>query len=227
MNCQGFQQQLHEFVDGTLEPSVAEGCSEHLRGCSRCHARLQAERVLRDRLRQLLVVPPRQGFARRVLSAARARRRPGRREAVFALAASLLLVAALALLLPGGLRSKATVLVNADQVQPVRLVFNSPQALSGVTLHVGLPDGVELARYPGVRELTWQADFKAGANLLALPVTVRGKGGVITAEVSYGDERRQFAVTVRPTQHPGSARAQGGELATCAACAAQEIIGHA
>jgi len=61
-----------------------------------------------------------------------------------------------------------------------------------------------LAGRPGLRELRWQADLQAGANSLELPVVVqRGEGGIVTASVSYGQDRRRFAVLVQ-ARHPSA-----------------------
>jgi hypothetical protein len=78
----------------------------------------------------------------------------------------------------------------------VRLIFRSASALSDVTIELGLPEGVELAGFPGQRRLVWQSDLQAGANLLELPVLLHGAGGVVTATLNHGSERRQFSVRV-------------------------------
>jgi anti-sigma factor RsiW len=238
MNCQDLQRHLDDYLDARLDAERVAQVERHLSICDVCSERLRVERLLRDRLRALPVPPPREGFAQRAFGAMQPRPGPQRpRYAAYAMAASLLAaVGVLAWLLPEGLLPVAgapaaqVVLVHGDQVQPVQLVFNSPGALVGVTMHVGLPDGVELAQYPGVRELTWQADLKPGANVLALPVMVHGGGGIVTASVSYGAERRQFSVMVRTSGKSGAIESSGaaaGMIAHCRFAAPQEIIGHA
>jgi hypothetical protein len=162
-------------------------------------------RALQQRLRTLETPLPRPGYAERVLSGARRTQRvrcSRSQVAAYALAASLAVAVAVGWLLwqrpaPSGPAPSQVVTVQGNAVQPVRLVFNSPTALSGVTLRVGLPEGVELAEYPGMRELTWKADLKSGPNLLELPVVVHGRGGLLVASVSYGAEQRQFSVLVQ------------------------------
>ena len=157
---------------------------------------------LQQVLRDLPVPPPSPGFAARVLGAGRARSRPAWRPA-FALAASLLVSIGAGFLwmqhpVPADQGAGPIALVSANQVEPVRLVFRSPRALQGVTLHLQLPEGVELAGYSGQRELRWQVDLQAGANSLELPVLVRqGNGGLMTASLTHGPDRRQFAVQVK------------------------------
>lgn len=203
MNCTQVQRLFDESPDagGGLSADVRD----HLASCAACRGQLRAAALLRERLRRLPAPLPPEGFAGRVLSGAhRAQRMSRRRRAVpYALAASLALALGIGWLLRAGVRppsspaSSQVVTVQGGQVQPVRLVFNSPSSLSGVTLRVGLPEGVELAEYPGMHELSWQADLKSGANLLVLPVVVHGRGGLLTASVSYGAERRQFSVLVQ------------------------------
>lgn len=155
---------------------------------------------LRQRLRELPVPPPSADFAPRVLGAVRrAQLRAWRPVLGMALAASLALGVGLAAWL--GERPQAgpeTVLVVRGEVSSVRLLFSSPRALDGVTIHLQLPDGVELAGRPGRRELRWQVDFQAGNNLLELPVIAQGgEGGLLTADLGHGQDRRQFAVLVK------------------------------
>jgi hypothetical protein len=84
-----------------------------------------------------------------------------------------------------------------QRVQPVRLVFRSPAALSGVTIVLALPEGVELSGFPGRRELSWRTDLQRGTNLLELPVRVSGPGGVLTARLNLGEDSRAFSVRVQ------------------------------
>jgi hypothetical protein len=81
----------------------------------------------------------------------------------------------------------------------VRLIFRSASALDDVTIELVLPEGVELDGYPGQRRLVWQSDLRAGSNLLELPMLVHGDGGVLTATLNHGAERRQFSARVVPT----------------------------
>ena len=153
-------------------------------------------------LRQLPVPPPSAGFEGRVLGALR---RPRFHAALLrpALAAAVTLAVGLAagLSLPRDSGRAAAPAASIDlataEVKPVRLLFRSPRALSGVTVQLRLPEGVELQGHPG-RQLSWRTDLQAGANLLELPVIVHsGEGGMLTAELSLGQDRKQFAVMVK------------------------------
>jgi hypothetical protein len=90
------------------------------------------------------------------------------------------------------------VMLRAGDAGPVRLAFRSPQELSGVTIHLQLPPGVELKGHPDQQSLRWQADFQAGANVLELPLIIRdGDGGILTATLDYGRSQKAFTVQVR------------------------------
>ncbi len=60
------------------------------------------------------------------------------------------------------------VTIAMQQEHTVRLVFSSAQALDSATLTVSLPDGIELAGFPGQREITWETSLQEGKNLLPL-----------------------------------------------------------
>jgi len=238
MNCKDLLSRLDDYLDARLDRDTAVAVESHLSGCANCSAHARVERLLRERLQALPSPQPPKGYSRRVLAGASAMRRVIRRPQPAAAmyrwaAASLLLAGAAGWMLfatgvwrdSGG--AEPVVTVQGGQVQRIKLVFNSPGELTGVTLHVGLPTGVDLAEYPGVRELTWQADLKPGANLLALPVIVRGEGGTVVASVSFGTEQRRFAVTVQAAGHTGaSLLRRAGALAYCPAAVGQDIITH-
>ena len=60
------------------------------------------------------------------------------------------------------------VTIAMEQEHTVRLVFASAEALDSATLTVSLPDGIELAGFPGQREITWETSLQEGKNLLPL-----------------------------------------------------------
>jgi hypothetical protein len=159
---------------------------------------------LLERLRALPVPPPSADYGRRVLGAVRRAEVRSYAPALgAALAASLALGIGLSVQLGSAPDTKPrsepkTVTLAAGAVSPVRLMFRSPRALEGVTIQLQLPAGVELAGHPGRSELTWQTDLQAGANLLELPMIAQGgEGGLLTASLGHGQDRRQFAVLVK------------------------------
>ena len=167
---------------------------------------MDTENQLRHRLRALPVPPPAAGFVERVLAIARTADRPPWQPSrpVYALAASVALAVGIGI--GAGLtqldRRPAAELPIAmlapGKAQQVRLTFTSPTNMAGVTVHLRLPDGVELVGYSGRRELRWQVDLQAGANALDLPMIMkRGTGGVLTTSLSHGQDQREFTVLVR------------------------------
>jgi hypothetical protein len=221
MNCRETRCRLDDYLDARLDAAMVRAVEAHLSVCSECSAHLKTEQLLRERLQQLPAPPPPKAFTRRVLAATQVSRRAAapQRPRGLRLAAAAAVLAVVAggawLTLQGGAWApQQVVTMQGGSVQRLKLVFNSPGALSGVTLHVGLPEGVELAQYPGVRELTWQADLKPGANLLALPVIVRGDGGTVLASVSFGAERKQFTVQVLAGTRDGASLDGWAKLAT-------------
>jgi hypothetical protein len=90
-------QVIPELAAGVAPPEARAAALRHLTGCGRCHRELEAQTALIDELLQL--VPERQppaGFEASVLAPMLRRRRPRRLRAATLLAASFLLVAALA-----------------------------------------------------------------------------------------------------------------------------------
>ena len=217
MNCKLFQVLLDDHIDGQLDRRTEADMLAHAHVCAGCAALRAGELELRRSLQALPVPAPDPRFAERVFAAARAtyshtrppvsrgnQRVHGWVAAGSALAASIAVAAVVWVA-----REPAAVPSNASDaalpiahvqpaatagVQPVRLVFRSATALHDVTIEIDLPQGVELDGFPGQRRLTWQSDLRAGSNLLELPVRVAGRGGVLTATLNHGTERRRFAI---------------------------------
>ncbi len=81
--------------------------------------------------------------------------------------------------------------------QTVNLVFSSAEALTAATLTVLLPDGVELAGFPGQREISWETNLAAGKNLLPLKlIALTPHGGEILARLQHNDRDRTFRLRV-------------------------------
>ena len=55
-----------------------------------------------------------------------------------------------------------------EEPRTINLMFASETALEGATLTVTLPDGVELAGFPGQREIAWKTSLVEGKNYLPL-----------------------------------------------------------
>lgn len=82
--------------------------------------------------------------------------------------------------------------------QTVNLVFSSTEVLEGATLTVSLPDGVELAGFPGQREISWTTNLSVGKNLLPLRlIALTPVGGVVLARLEHDHRDRTFRLRVQ------------------------------
>ena len=89
------------------------------------------------------------------------------------------------------------VTIAMEREHTVRLVFSSAEALDSATLTVSLPDGIELAGFPGQREITWETSLKEGKNLLPLTlVALTPTGGELLARLEHKDRNRTFRLRV-------------------------------
>ena len=89
------------------------------------------------------------------------------------------------------------VTIAMQQEHTVRLVFSSAQALDSATLTVSLPDGIELAGFPGQQEITWQTSLQEGKNLLPLTlIALTPSGGEVLARLEHKDRNRTFRLRV-------------------------------
>ena len=80
----------------------------------------------------------------------------------------------------------------------VNLVFSSTEALDGATLTVSLPDGVELAGFPGQSEISWETNLSVGKNLLPLKlIALTPAGGVVLARLEHNNRDRTFRLRVQ------------------------------
>ena len=89
------------------------------------------------------------------------------------------------------------VTIAMEQEHTVRLVFASAEALESATLTVSLPEGIELAGFPGQREITWETSLQEGKNLLPLTlIALTPAGGELLARLEHKDRNRTFRLKV-------------------------------
>lgn len=89
------------------------------------------------------------------------------------------------------------VTMTLEEPRMVNLVFSSATALDAATLTVSLPAGVELAGFPGQREISWQTSLNAGRNLLPLRlVALTPVGGELLARLEHENRNRVFRLQV-------------------------------
>jgi len=84
-----------------------------------------------------------------------------------------------------------------EEPRTVKLVFASATALDSATLTVTLPEGIELAGFPGQREIAWQTSLVEGKNLLPLElVALTPVGGEVLARLEHHNRNRTFRLRV-------------------------------
>jgi len=101
--------------------------------------------------------------------------------------------------MPGQSASQqATVSVALNQQQTVRLMFEAQSDIQQVSLSIDLPNNMQLAGYPGRKQLSWQTSLKKGSNVLALPVMAVDPGeGELVARLNYGDKSKTVRVLLK------------------------------
>jgi len=89
------------------------------------------------------------------------------------------------------------VTMTLEEPRTVNLVFASAAALDAATLTVTLPDGIELAGFPGQREITWQTSLVEGKNFLPLElIALSSAGGEVLARLEHDARDRTFRLRV-------------------------------
>ena len=84
-----------------------------------------------------------------------------------------------------------------EEPRTVNLVFASATALDSATLTVSLPDGIELAGFPGQTEITWQTSLVEGKNFLPLElIALSTAGGEVLARLEHDDRDRTFRLRI-------------------------------
>ncbi|MDZ7803329.1 anti-sigma factor family protein [Thiohalophilus sp.] len=206
-HCTTFQQQLDDWLDGQVPPTVQDALQDHLQQCDSCRRKYATARELQQALRDLPVAPPSSDFARRVMQhATRPRRIATSGWLKGSIAAGALVTALFAGYLAGNLsgsgETDGTIMVTLapQQTRTVQLAFHSRQALEDVRLTLQLPEHVEIDGYPGRRELSWQTDLAQGSNRLRLPLILRSndwQGGELIARLEHANGQREFRIQAR------------------------------
>lgn len=219
MRCDDVHANLPAYLGGELPQATETSLALHIEGCPSCRQALDSERMLGETLRHGYRIPaPSEGFQARVLSAAREQHRQrvsGRWSSTAlggAVAAALVLGLGLGILLhdpatttdmavqergaEAGLQTRGPAVV-APVEKTVRLAFRSGEALENVTLTLELPPNVELAAWPGQRELSWQVSLEEGENVLSLPLKLLFPGpGELVAHLDTGERQKTFRAPI-------------------------------
>lgn len=226
MNCNHVINHLDDYLDGTLPPLQAGPVGAHLDSCPACSRELRELSALRSALARLPSPEGTPQVLERLLAAAMRSPGPAGRasyrpvvwhRAGIATAAALLLAVGFGLGLKvtghksfeGGLQvvAAAQPIMVGPAAEPVALMFRTSDALHDASISVRLPDDVQIAGRPHVRQLSWHADLKAGANLLELPLqSVGPRGGTLVVQLSQGSLMKtlRIPITVRTAREPAT-----------------------
>lgn len=203
MNCQQIHAQLDDFLDSQLSTEQQQRFQAHLTGCSQCRDSVKQAETIQQALTELPTPAMRPGFAQQAMQRATGKRHHRRG---FVIGFSSALAAALALfVVTGGLlptlntsTSLAVVTVSVQSVHTVNLAFDSARDVEQATLTIALPDDIELAGYPGLKQLTWQIGLKQGRNILPLPIKALAQNnGVLQARIEINGKTKSFQTPIQ------------------------------
>ena len=84
-----------------------------------------------------------------------------------------------------------------EEPRTINLMFASETALESATLTVTLPDGIELAGFPGQREIAWETSLVEGKNYLPLElIALTPVGGEGLARLEHAKRDRTFRLRI-------------------------------
>lgn len=206
VNCEATSAQLDDYLDGALPAPQRQAFDTHIAACAACRRELAVARALQVAVAAYPAPPPREGFEARIFSRAanEGRARAPRVVAlafVAAFAASILTVIFTGLLVraprPEFAAGLPTVAMVVDQTRDVNLVFASSAAVDSVSLHIVLPEGIEMLGHEGEREVRWRTQLAAGNNILPLKLVASEPAtGQLVARLQHGNREKVFRVHV-------------------------------
>lgn len=210
MTCTQLTATLDDYVDGQMATADAASLAAHIEHCEDCRRVLEKEQALRKSLRDYGESTMAQADAAFFDQAMRRAARKGARQqrhrwvmtGIGGTIAAGLVVWMLGGLLPGSpaLDSPAVpaVVMTLEEPRTLNLVFSSATALSGATMTVALPEGVEVQGFAGLREISWMTSLKAGKNILPLTlVATSPRGGELLATLRHEGDDKTFRVRVK------------------------------
>jgi hypothetical protein len=211
MTCRQIENQLDDYLDGTLEPAALTAVESHAAECVDCARLISRGEAVKGALAAMPVEGPRPGFFEQALAAAANQpvaSRPKRMLQawrVSAIAAGLAAAAIVVLLTTNTdqvereapAAGMAQVALAVEEARTINLVFASAEALEGVSLTVELPPGVELQRYPGRERVQWSTRLQPGKNVLPLELVAHGgTGGELVATMRRDGKKEVFRVSI-------------------------------
>lgn len=218
MTCDNFKLLWTEWHEGYLSELNSMRLHWHMEACPQCRLYDRQMLALVNGLNTLPEpAPMAEGSTTRLFANVRTNYRHGHNRhsfQVWALAASLIVA-----FVGGGLfwshmnvrglqipvaslpEIVAPVTLTLNRIQTVRLVLEAERNIAPVTFTIDLPEGVEIAGYPGQQRLTWKGHLDKGRNGLALPLIARttsagssGKNTVLITQIEYDNNQQALKV---------------------------------
>lgn len=208
MNCDYTERNLDDYVDGRIAAGQREAIASHITSCESCAAFVAREQEFRGLLRDYPAPQAAAGFYDRALVRAAGHRSRRQRNRWLLTGFSSAIAAGLAIWVISGVLLSAPDLPDTGSTIPgvtvalevprtVNLVFASATSLESARLTVSLPEGIELAGFPGQREITWETSLNEGRNLLPLKlIALTPAGGELLARLEHNDRDRTFRLHI-------------------------------
>lgn len=215
MNCEHTQRNLDDFMDGSIDTEQHNAIASHVASCDSCQTIIEREQDLRGLLKDYPMSQAAtgfyDGFYDRALARATHVGSRQQRNRWLATGFGSAIAAGLAIWVVSGFLLTTPQLPGADLEIPgvtmaleeprtVNLVFASTTALESAMLTVSLPEGIELAGFPGQREISWETSLNEGRNLLPLKlIALTPTGGELLARLEHDDRDRTFRLQLDVT----------------------------
>jgi len=212
MKCTDIQKYLDDYLDDAMSLGEQKAVESHIEECATCQQAVEEYRAVRQALHSLPVEQASSDFEAKVFAEVRSHygKRDGRHfDKRFVAGFATAMVASMALWFTSTVYSPQfdeqlpqsgpqVINLAVNQARTVKLLFDAPTDLAGVTLTVELPENIELEGYAGQKQLVWQTNLNKGQNILALPVIAIGNGqGELVAQLNYGDKTQRFRIVLK------------------------------
>lgn len=204
MNCTDINNYIEDYLDDQLMQQDRLAFERHVNSCASCESKLERTKTMMLGLKDLAIPESTVNFEQRVFTEVR-RQHKENHSYKFATGFTTAIAASLAIwfsstvfLADPSTEPPGAISVAINEVQTVRLMFDSQDDIQQVSLSIGLPENMELDGYPGRKEISWQTSLKKGQNILALPVMAVEYGqGELIATLSYGDKVKTIRVALK------------------------------
>jgi hypothetical protein len=198
MKCATCHSLVDDYLDRQLNVELRGEIDEHLTFCSACAARYREAELLKNDLASMQPLCVDRAFIQTQISQIKWQARRQRWNSL-AIAASILISAVvLAISFSPNKPSESEIRLFVQKEQTVNIAFNTPEALSNVTIRLTLPDNIQLATNSELRVISWNTSLPKGENILPLPIiATQSMSGEIVAELLLGNNTKTFRVKIQ------------------------------